>query len=184
MSRRFVSTRSTVPPGGVWFFSMGDDHYESPLYEDALKHVDMILKKHGSDADAVEALADYMCPHLPAYFCRGEGPSTASVTPHEAKAAAIEYFNRSVETLDVISRRMQACTTCPKHRRDFCLHCNGYDQWIYDGFGGRRVRLPADDASGCCECAKTFEAVIATAMYNPGEAVWEGAPDTCWRKQL
>lgn len=181
MARSFISTRSTVPPGGVWFFQLGDDHYESPIYEDVVKHVGQILEKHGSTEDAAEALANFMCPHLPAYFCRGEGPVSPVITPREAMDAAMPFFKRQVETSDVIMKRMEACTMCPRHRRDFCLHCHGYDQWIYDGFGGRRVRLPSDDASGCCECTKTFEAVAASAVYQPGEGVWEGAPATCWR---
>lgn len=181
--RRFVSTRSTVPPSGFWFFSYGDDHYESPLYDDTVRHVAEILRKHGVDADPVKALADYMCPQLPAYFCVGDGPSSPVVSPRDAKDNAIAYFGKDVEPIDTVTSRMEVCLMCPKHRRDYCLHCHGYDSWIYDGFRGRRPKLRVDDASGCCTCAKTFEAVVASVAYNDGDPVWEGAPETCWRNR-
>lgn len=185
MSRRFVSTRSTVPPTGVWFFSLGDDHYESPIYDDAVRHVADILKRHGVvDVTPAQALADHMCPQLPSYFCVGDGPSSPVVSPHDAKLNAMKYFGMQVETVDEIVRRMQICQTCPRHRRDYCLHCHGYDSWIVGHFGGRRVKLPVDDASGCCTCAGTFEAVIGSVVYQDGEPAWDGAPDTCWRKAL
>lgn len=184
MSRSFIATRSTVPPGGLWFFQLGDDYYESPLYEDCIAHVDEILRKHGVKMLATEALAEFMCPHMPAYFCRGAGPASPVILARDAMKAAAPYVSKPVETLDVISKRLQKCTGCLKHRRDFCLHCHGYDTWVCDQFGGRRVKLPADDASGCCSCAKTFEAVIASVVYGEDEPVWEGTPDSCWRYGL
>lgn len=184
MSRSFVSTRSVVPPGGLWFFQMGDDRYESPLYEDCVAHVADIMRKHGVKGSAIDALADFMCPHMPAYFCRGAGPVSPVIMARDAMKAAEPYFSRQLETVDVISKRLQACTKCPMHRRDFCLHCHGYDTWICDKFGNRRVKLPADDASGCCTCAKTFEAVVASVTYGHDEKPWEGIPETCWRHGL
>lgn len=176
-----INPRSTVPPTGKWEFQLGDDRYESPVYDLVLRHTGEILAKHGLKIPAAQALADYMCPRLPKWMCTGRGPHLDLLLAKEAQKEAYSYFVRQMETVDVIMRRMEVCTTCPKHRRDFCLHCGGYDTWIYDGFGGRRTRLPPDDASGCCSCARTFEAAIASVTYSAEEPVWEGAPKTCWR---
>ncbi len=183
MARIILNPKANLPPEGKWSFQIGDDYYESPIYDLVLKHVGELLAKHGVKADATEALAEYMCPRLPPWMCRGDGPSRDLILGKEAQKEALSYFARNVETADVVMRRMQVCQRCPKHRRDFCLHCGGYDTWIYDGFGGRRTRLPPDDASGCCTCARTFEAVIASVCYADGDQVWEGTPDTCWRHE-
>lgn len=181
MKRRIVNPKMVTPPGGKWMFAVGDEIIESPLYEDMLRKVDALLRKHGIKANAVTELANFMCPMLPDGQCTGDGPSSPNIYGPEAEKNARQYFGRTVETADVIMKRMQICTKCPKHRRDFCLHCSGYDQWVYDKFRGMRPKLPTDDASGCCSCAKTMEAVIASVCFGENEPVWEGAPDTCWR---
>ena len=181
-ARRIVNPKMVTPPGGSWTFSVDGDTVSSPLYDDMLRKVDALLRKHGVNESAVAALANYMCPLLPEGQCTGEGSASPVIYPHDAEAEAKRYFGRPIETADVIARRLQQCTRCKAHRRDFCLHCTGYDQWVYGKFGGKRPKLPADDASGCCSCAKTMEAVIASVCYGKDEPVWEGAPDTCWRR--
>ena len=49
MSRpaRFVQTAYVVPPGGAWFFQLGDERVSSSVYELALRRVDELLKRHG-----------------------------------------------------------------------------------------------------------------------------------------
>ena len=180
--RSFKETRHVVPPGGVWFFRLGDDHVESPIYEFAVRRTGEILRAHGVGGDAGTALAEYMCPHMPAWFCRGEGPVSPVITGREARDNAVPYFGRDLVPVDRVLRRMAICSECMRHRRDFCLHCEGHDSWISGMFRGRRPKLPADDASGCCTCAKTFEAVVASVEYGPDEGIWEGVPDNCWRK--
>lgn len=171
----------TVPPGGAWFFQLGDDRVESPVYSLAVKQVDEVLKRHGVKADASEELAKFMCPHMPAWFCAGSPVHSPVITGKMAVEKAGPYFGRPLVTFDVITERMQRCQACMKHRRDFCLHCTGYDTWIYDMFDGHRPKLPVDEASGCCSCAGTFEAVVASVDYGKDEPGFEGAPDTCWR---
>lgn len=172
----------TVPPGGVWFFQLGDDRVSTPIYDFAVKQVAEILRRHGKgDLDASEELARHMCPHMPEWFCTGSAEHSPVITGRAAATAAVPYFSKPLAMSPVISKRLERCQACVKHRRDFCLHCNGYDQWIYDGFKGRRPRLPADDASGCCSCAGTMEAVLASVEYGNDEPGFEGAPDTCWR---
>lgn len=181
MKRRIVNPKLITPPGGMWVYSIGDDRIETPLYEDALRKVDALLRKYSINSSAVTELANYMCPLLPEGQCTGTGQSSPVIYPHDAEMNAMRYFGRQLETTDVITKRLEQCTRCKKHRRDFCLHCSGYDEWISHKFRGLRPKLPADDASGCCSCAKTMEAVIASVCYDPNENVWEGAPDTCWR---
>ena len=179
---RFKQT-AFVPPGGQWFFQLGDDRVASPIYELALKRVADVLRSHGDDRNPAQALADFMCPHMPAWFCEGETPHSPVITVKEACERARPYFARTPLPADLVSRRLERCQMCPRHRRDFCLHCNGLDEWISAGFRGRRPALPADSASGCCTCAGTMEAVIATVEYGEGDSVWEGVPETCWRIQ-
>lgn len=181
----FVQTKTVVPPGGLWFFRLGGDTVSTPLYDDAISKVDDVLKRHGvTDVTPAQALADYMCPHMPMWFCSGRSVQTAVITASEARTAAEPYFHKQLVQVDDIMNRMTRCTTCPKHRKDFCLHCEGHDQWISYRFGGRRPVLPSDNASGCCMCAGTFEAVVASVKYTDDDTMWEGVPDTCWRKTL
>lgn len=171
-----------VPPGGVWFFQVGDDRVATPSYEHALRQVAAVLAKHGmDDLNPVDELAKFMCPHMPAWFCVGSDEHSPVITGRAAAEKALPFFRKPLVTSDVITRRMERCQACPKHRRDFCLHCTGYDTWIIDNFGGRRPKLPVDEASGCCSCAGTMEAVIASVDYAKDEPGFEGAPDTCWR---
>ena len=179
---RFSST-AFVPPGGSWFFQIGEDRVSTSVYGIAVSRVADLLAKHGVKADPAQALADFMCPRMPAWFCTGSTPHSPVITVKEACEAARPYFSRRLLPVDLVTKRMEACQACPRHRRDFCLHCNGLDEWISDGFRGRRPALPADAASGCCTCAGTMEAVIASVEYEDGEPAWKDAPDTCWRKR-
>ena len=179
---RFRSVNpTTVPPGGSWFYQIGDDRVSHPMYDFAVRRVDELLRKHGVAADPAEELARFMCPHMPEWFCVGADRHAPVITGRMAVEKATPYFGRRLVTFDVVTARMQRCQACPRHRRDFCLHCTGYDSWIYDGFDGRRPKLPVDEASGCCSCAGTFEALIASVDYDKDEPGFEGAPDTCWR---
>lgn len=185
MSRppRFCQTASIVPPGGSWFFQLGDEKVSSPVYELALRRVDALLKAHGVKTPADVALAEFMCPHMPKWFCEGDVGHSPVISVKDATKAALPYFGMRMVPADVITRRMEECQACPMHRRDFCLHCNGLDEWIAQGFGLKRPALPADAASGCCSCAKTLEAVIASVEYAKGDSIWEGVPETCWRNR-
>ena len=180
---RFVQTAWVVPPGGAWFFQMGDDKVASPVYEIALKGVGEILAKHGVKTPAPQALAEFMCPHMPPGFCAGPVAHSPAITGKMAADKAERYFYRRLVPVDEVMRRMDVCLRCKAHRRDFCLSCAGWPSWISGKFNNRRPVLPVDTASGCCSCAGTFEAVIASVEYDKDEAVWEGAPETCWRRQ-
>lgn len=179
---RFTQTSHTVPPGGAWFFQLGDDRVFNPVYDIALRQVAAILKKYNDPRPADQALAEFMCPHMPAWFCAGPVQHSPVIYGKDAAAAAPTYLARKLVPADMITRRMEACQMCPKHRRDFCLHCTGWDAQIREWFGFKRPELPVDDASGCCSCARTFEMVIASVEYGKDDPVWEGAPETCWRR--
>ena len=179
---RFVQTAYTVPPGGAWFFQIGDDRVAHPVYEIALKRVDELLKKHGDKRPAAQALAEFMCPHMPARYCAGAVKHSPVIHPTDAAKAVRPFFSRALIPVDIVTRRLEICQDCRKHRRDFCLHCTGYDEWVRAGFDHKRPPLPADEASGCCECTGTFEMAMASVEYDKDEPVWEGAPETCWRR--
>lgn len=183
MSARFSISQHMSPPGGMWFYDGYGEHVEEPTYRMAVLAVAEVLRRHGDRTDPGTALAECMCPQMPAWVCKGETRAKVTVYPMDARETARAYFTRTVVPMDIIMKRMSACCACPMHRRDFCLTCAEHDRYIYDGFGGRRPRLPGDLASGCCLCAKTFEAVVASVEYGKEEPAWEGVPETCWRKQ-
>ena len=171
-----------MPPGGVWRYELDGESVESPIYDVALRKVGELMAKHGVAGSAAAELATYMCARMPKWMCSGARKYVDLLLQRESMQNAVPYFSRQLETIDVIQSRMQRCQSCPRHRRDFCLHCTGCDSWIVDGFKGRRPRLPVDDASGCCSLARTFEAVVASVCYTDKDRMWEGVPDTCWRK--
>lgn len=179
---RFTNT-TFVPPGGSWFFQIGEDQIASPVYELAVKRVGELLAQHGIDKNPEQALAEFMCPHMPEWFCAGKIGHSPVITVKEACNKALPYFSKKVLPVDMISKRLDMCQMCPKHRRDFCLHCSGIDSWVSSGFKHKRPIIPADAASGCCTCSGTLESVIASVEYNDQDSVWEGVPDTCWRIQ-
>ena len=186
MSFSFKETRGVVPVSGKWLFQLGDEVVEDYDYDLAVKHVSELLRRHGIQGSASQALADFMCPRLPHYVCNGWTPSALAklneaISPREAKDNARPYVDRQLATIDLIRKRMAVCEECPRHRRDFCLHCIGADSWIYQELGYRRSVLPEDHASGCCSASKTFEALICSVLYPKGEAVWKNAPSGCWR---
>lgn len=181
MKAEFVRTKYLVPPGGTWFFDGYGEHVEDPIYDVAVRKVADLLRRNNDLTDPATALAAFMCPIMPRWFCRGDAAPKLTIYAKDARDEAMNYFHRSLVPMDETTRRLEKCMACPMHRRDFCLTCGEHDRYVYDGFGGRRVKLPGDAASGCCLCAKTFEAVVASVAYGPDEPVWEGAPDTCWR---
>lgn len=178
---RFTQTFAT-PPGGLWFFQIGDDRFAHPVYDIALREVARLLKKHNDPRPAPRALAEFMCPHMPPWFCEGPVAHSPVIHAKDAAAKAHPYFSRTLVPADIVTRRMEACQDCKMHRRDFCLHCTGYDSWVREGFRNRRPPLPVDAASGCCTCTGTFEMAMASVEYGKDEPVWEGAPETCWRR--
>ena len=143
----FAQTAYTVPPGGAWFFQIGDARVAHPVYAVALKLVDELLKRHGDPRPAAQALAEFMCPHMPAWFCAGAAERSPVILPKEAANAAYPYMGRKLVPADIVTRRMETCQDCVRHRRDFCLHCTGYDEWVRTGFDHKRPALPVDDAS-------------------------------------
>ena len=183
MSAAITASKYMSPPGGVWFFDGYGEHVELPTYDMAVRAVAGILRRNGDPRSPADAISECMCPQMPRWFCRGEVSEKATVHPMDAREEAKSYFARRVVPMDTIMRRMEICSACPKHRRDFCLTCAGHDEYILNGFGGRRPKLASDLASGCCLCAKTFEAVVASVDYGKEEPAWEGVPDTCWRNK-
>lgn len=172
--------RNTVPPGGLWYYRVAGESCSSPDYYAAVEKTAELMKKHGISGDPADALAAFMCPLMPDWFCRGT-VRTAAVPLSAALTAAKPYFGMSVETSDVIMSRLAACAKCPRFRKDFCVHCLRADDSVYEGFGGRRMRLPGDASSGVCECAATLNMVVASVVYPSGSEVWKGTPATCWR---
>lgn len=176
---RFRS-RMTPPPGGKFFFEHDGERVEARTWLEMAPKMEDLMRRHGLDGFAEDLVAEFMCPHMPSWYCAGE--SSRSVTSaRDAFRNATPYFPRNLVTFDRISERMRKCHECPKHERDLCLTCTGFLNRIMLSFGGRRVKVLEDQLSGVCACAKTFEAVIASVEYGDDKP-WDGVPDTCWRK--
>ena len=179
----FVTTLST-PPGG-YFYELGGDRAEGPCYSVVLKRVAEIMRKHGREGSPEAELAGYMCPRMgpaAALFCRGAFTPSHDVTKQEAIENSLGYGRRPLVPFDVVSRRMAVCQSCRKRFRSWCLTCAGHYSAILSAFRGRRPKLAADAVSGVCDCARAYEAAIASVDYGD-EPPWDGVPETCWRKK-
>lgn len=179
---RPASIRSFMvpPPGGEYFCMAGDDRISSPDWHSFRPRVVEFMAAHGIVASPESFVAACMCPYMPDWYCRGVFGSRP-VRMDEARKVAAQYFPRHVVAFDVVQRRLARCVKCPKHNRSFCMTCTGILQWIERSFGGRRIKVPEDTFSGMCECARTFASVVASVDFG-GVPQWDGAPDSCWRK--
>ena len=185
MSAPRLVSRLSVPPGG-FFFAIGPDRVESRTYQGIIPRVRMLMAKHGMEGSPEEALAAYMCPRLgPAArgYCAGDFGGSPDVPQKEAFENSAPYLSKPVETFDRIEGRMVRCQSCPEHFRAWCVTCTGHYQAMRQAFGPRRPRLAVDSTSGVCKRARAYEAAIASVAYGPDEKIWEGAPETCWRRQ-
>lgn len=176
-----VSFRNTMtpPPGGKFFFTHDGEHIEARTWVEMKPKMEDLMRRHGLTGFADVLVAEFMCPHMPSWYCTGS-VSRSVTSVKDAKANAKPYYNMNLVTFDKLSDRMRRCHDCPMHERDVCLTCTGILSWILASFGGRRIRVHEDNLSGVCRCAKTFEAVIASVEH--GGDPWPGAPDTCWRR--
>lgn len=181
---RFVSVM-TPPPGGKFFYEVNGERVEAATWPEMQPKAAALMAKNGIEGPVEWAVASYMCPSMPDWYCRGVAGRTV-VRDREAVVAAEQYFRKPLVPFDTVSDRLRACSECQKHSREgACITCSGRLAWILARFGGRRFRpkVLEDELSGVCTCARTFEAVIASVSYGEDEECWEGAPDTCWRKK-
>lgn len=176
---RFRSTM-TPPPGGEFFFEHAGERVSAYTWPEMQSRMEDLMRRHGLVGYADLLVAEYMCPHMPGWYCTGSGVRTVT-TVKTAFENACPYYSRNLVQFDELSRRMRICHGCPKHERDVCLTCTGVLNRIMMSFGGRRVSVLEDKMSGICGCAKTFEAVIASVEHD--DAPWADAPDCCWRKR-
>lgn len=178
-----VRFRSTMvpPPGGYFFYEHGGEQLRASTWVQMKPLVEDLMRRHGLSGYADRLVAEYMCPHMPPWYCEGAGVRVVTSVKVALKNAE-PYYPRELVQFDEISRRMRICHDCPKHERDVCLTCTGILDRIRAAFRGRRVPVLEDKMSGVCGCARTFEAVIASVEHGE-EPVWDGAPDTCWRRK-
>lgn len=178
-----VKFRSTMvpPPGGKFFFEHEGERLEARYWLEMEPRVRDLMARHGLKGSPAAIVAEYMCPHMPDWYCEGLNSGAPVIRLHEARDNSEPYFRRPVVTFDEISRRLNICAKCPMHTRRFCLTCTGVLDWVQAGFSGRRPRMLEDKVSGTCICSKALEIVTTAVEYGEKEPVWEGAPKTCWR---
>lgn len=178
----FVS-QFVPPPGGKYFFKYRNEAFETDSYADAIDRVRGILRKYGMQhLSAATALATYMCPFMPDGFCTENYGNKVFALDKQWETAQ-RYYKLPVVAFDEIERRLAVCSTCPRRNRTFCLSCGGGLQRIRAGFGGARRILPADQFTGTCLCAGTFESVIASVEKDALPEWDEAPPPNCWRNQ-
>jgi len=173
-------------PGG-FFFEIDGDRAEARTLVELRPKAAAILARHGRGGESVDAaVAAFMCPRLgndARWACSGEFRHEKWISPRDALAKSAEFGGRPVVPFDEVERRLAACSACPKHYRGWCLTCNGHLERVLSLFGGARPRLPADSGSGVCRCTGAYEAAMVSVAYGEGDEVWEGAPETCWRRR-
>lgn len=176
---RFVSVM-TPPPTGEFFYEVEGERVTARTWAEMQPKAYALMQKHGIDGPVEWAVAEYMCPYLPAWYCKGERRGRSYTSLRDARNNGIPYFKRPLIAPDEIALRLRACAECQMHARTVCLSCTGTDAWILQGFAGRRTKMLEDKLSGICECHKTFESLIASV--DLGESpVPDGLPETCWR---
>lgn len=182
MSTYFKTTN--ISPRSGFFYETHGEKVSARYYVDIVPRVRALMKKYNIPGTVEEVVAEYMCPRIPesSFLCTGNY-ERAAIYPREALANAMPYTSRRVVTFDVIEDRLRTCMECPMHTRDFCVTCTGHAGRMLAAFGRRRPSLPEDRGSGICRCAKAYELALASVEYPDDEPVWEGAPDTCWRKR-
>lgn len=171
----------TPPPGGKYFLEINGERVEANNWPTMHMKAHALMMKHGINEPVEWVVAEYMCPYMPSWYCRGSS-SRVVIRDKEAWANAQPYFRHDLVTFDAISERLRICANCPKHSREgSCVTCSGILSRILASFGGHRPKVLEDAASGVCQCARTYEAVVASVKH--GEDSWEGTPDCCWRNR-
>lgn len=182
----FFKDVNFLPPGGLFFYERDGERVTGRTFLEIAPKVKAILARHGIATSVEAEIADYMCARMPdpGRYCRGASVAVQHVTPHVAIANSMPYCSpaRQVVAFDEVERRLRVCSACPKHRRDWCPTCSGHVSRMMSAFGGRRRKVPEDTLAGVCQCAKAYELAIASVEYGEGDKVWDGVPDTCWRK--
>lgn len=178
------NNKFATPPGGLYVYELNGQvvSHRSVLMMEAL--IRELHAKFGIPLTKAPEylLAEQMCPQLPNGFC-SKAVGIRRYDINECRANALPYYTKPMATRDVIEQRLAYCVSCPKNDRMICLTCTGLIDEVKRGFGGRREKLPQDAAVSVCLCAKTLGAVVSSVEYTADDPVWEGTPDTCWRKK-
>jgi len=185
MSVRFENPYA-APPGGKFFFEHEGERVEGRCFQEIAPKVRKLMDKYSIPGSAELVLAEYMCPRLGAgasWFCKGQFQASNDVRSTEALDNCKPYYGKTLAAFDVVERRLEKCLACPKHFRGWCLTCTGHYNHMMLGFRGQRTELPIDRGTGVCLCARAYEAAIASVEYGKDDKIWEGVPDTCWRKE-
>jgi hypothetical protein len=182
MPARFRSPDAT-PPTGCYEYSCGGRTVTSKSRAAISRAVLELRASLGleSAGDGFAYVQEYMCPFLPNGYCT-EPSSVNPLAIGDVKARTAALFAQPCDTSDVIEERLAVCVKCPAHvTRGFCMGaCSGLLEWIYRGFGGRRVKLASDNGCGVCRHDAMF-IVASASIHGLPPRVGEAYPDGCWR---
>lgn len=175
---RFKSVM-TPPPGGKFFYEINGERVEAPSWVEMYPKARELMIKNGVTGPVEWAVATYMCPFMPDWYCSGVSGRTV-VRDKEAWANSEVYFRGDLVTHDIISSRLRICAKCKAHSREgVCLTCTGGLARILATFRGRRPKVLEDELSGVCTVARAYESVMASVECEP--LTGESVPEGCWR---
>lgn len=173
-----------VSPVGGFFYEINGERVTGRHFCDIENKVRALLRKYNRKETAEEAVAGYMCPRISEapWLCTGGFKSTKIPATEAMQNSVYITDGREVVPFDEIERRIRICLSCPMHTREFCVTCTGHMERIMLLYAGRRPKVPEDAGSGICKCAKAYESALVSVEYRKDEPIWEGVPETCWRK--
>lgn len=177
---RFKSPGAT-PPGGVYEYELNGEVVRDRSNIRIALLVERLRTKHGlpSIGGGMRYVMEYMCPKLPDGFCTTPS-SNPPIRASDVKLATVPCFAKPVATSDVIEERIATCVACKEQRTSgFCMDCGNLLGWVYEAFGTRRPRLPADHVTGVCQCDKTL-VVASASVADPASEIQY--PANCWHK--
>lgn len=177
----FFKYRNASPPDGWYEYAIGDEVARERNRFDICRRVREMHEARGLPVfgDGFTHVMEYMCPRLPDGFCNKPSNLPKPLMAAEVKERTVPLFYRPIVPSDAIERRLETCVRCPAHtRRGFCADCSGIIDWMLRGFGGRRGKVPADNASGVCYAERVMAAALASVDAQPRDDVQY--PEGCW----
>jgi hypothetical protein len=172
-----------VPPGGKYFYQLGDSLFEAYDMRSLLLKVRIhaTVEKIELPQNLEEVVVDYMCRKLPNDFCYGSldgRPRARVVTMAKIKDITLAKARQNGRVGKAeASRRAVTCANCAQDDRTLCPSCVGLLAWSRKLVGS--TLAPRDEWLGVCNVdAASLSAVVHIDEKNP-----EGDfPDNCWRK--
>jgi len=185
--------RSTVPPGGLYFYQYKDIKFSNYTLLKLLNDVKVYMNtnKIVIPDNLREIVVDHMCLNLPRGFCRGHTDQprkkslTAAMVRDFSKVALgmARYGDDALVTMAEASERAVICANCDENDVSLCMTCKGLRSIARRLVGKRRTSLDRRlGACRVCKCslgAKVFIRADILAETGPYDY-----PENCWMNKV